>query len=415
MGAPMKTIKHIAISGLVLVLLLGTLPACKRSQSEPPDPLGPSSLGIVLNLTSSNNALFAGTQRQSTTISGVLKKFDGTPISGKTVYFQVGDAAGNKLLTPPGFFDGNQTVSSRVTDSAGNVSVNYHGPLSYEIADNTDIFIWATVAWEGAQNIHASTPIQIVRDFKNIFIVVYGSPNVLFAGKNRDVSVVTAMVTITGGVPLAGKTVLFEIVNLTDYKEGEEEKKSLGYFDDNRAVAEKVIGADGSAKVNYYGPLGSELMGVNHLIGIKATVSLDGTYDEDIQIQSGTAQIQVIADATDISFNIGANPQVLYATNTRPQSEIKVIARYEGAPIANRRVYFSILSGPGFFAGNKQVAYAHTGPDGVATITYFGPTKDEIAFDQMVTIRGHLETSYPDQYDSGKTYDEVEIRIIREQ
>lgn len=406
----MKTMKTLVISGLVFVLILGTLPACKRKITEQPDPLGPSSLGIFLNITSSVNALFAGNQRESTTISAVLKKYDGTPISGKTVFFQVGDACGNRL--PVGFFDSAATVASKTTDGGGNVSVTYFGPIIGEAAEYNDIFIWATVAWEGSQSIQASTPIQIVRDFTNIFMVVSASPNVIFAGKNRDMSVVTAIVTITGGIPLAGRTVFFEILNLTETEEGEEDTKALGFFDDNKAVAEKVIGADGTVKVNYYGPLGSELKGKNHLVGIKATVSLDGTYQEGFQ--SETAHIQAIADATDLNIDIGAFPQVLYATNTRPQSEIKVTARYEGAPIANRRVYFTILSGPGFFQGNRQVAYVHTGQDGVASITYFGPTKNEISFDQTITIRGHLETSFPDHFHSGKSYDTVDIRIIRE-
>ncbi|MDW7760484.1 MAG: hypothetical protein SCM96_07590 [Acidobacteriota bacterium] len=402
----MKIIKHIAISGLVLALVLGTLPACKRKISGQPDPLGPSSVGVVLNITSTLNAIFAGNQRQSTTISAVLKKFDGTPIAGKTVYFQVGDELGNRLSV--GFFDSNVAVASKVTDGGGNVSVTYYGPLSQEIADNVsvkeDIYIWASVSWEGAQSILASTPIQIVRDFTQLNLMVSANPNVIFAGRNREMSTITAVLLSPHHTPMGRKTIYFEIVD------AEGARQDIGFFENNKAVAEKVTGNDGTVRIHYYGPLAAELMGVNQTINILATVAWEGKV-----IAQETTTIHIIADATNLSISIGAYPQVLYATNTRPQSEIKVTARYEGAPIANRRVYFTILSGPGFFAGNKQVAYVQTGPDGVASIVYYGPTKDEIAFDQMVTIRGHLETSYPDPYESGQTYAEIDLRIIREQ
>jgi hypothetical protein len=414
MGVPMKTIKHIAISGLVLALVLGTLPACKRKLTEQPDPLGPSSLGIVLNLTSSVNAIFAGDQRQSTTISGVLKKFDGTPINGKTVHFQIGDAAGNKLLTPPGFFDGNQTVSSRVTDSAGNVSVNYHGPLSYEIANNVDIYIWATVAWEGAQSIIASTPVQIISDPLTLRVNAIAIPNVLFAGKSRDISTINVRVLTSSSVPLGGISVFFEIMD----KDGEQ-RLPFGFFENNNAVAEKVTDGNGSVSVVYYGPLAKELQAFNQEIQIRATASISGSYDQPSQ--SDGAHLLLIADATLLNFKAEAYPSTLYAGTPRPESQIKTLATYEGAPISNRKVFFTIVQGPGFFSGNRTMAVVITDAEGVATITYFGPTLNEVAYTQYVRILAQLETSTtdhksppdPDYQDSSASYRYIDLRIVR--
>ena len=173
-----------------------------------------------------------------------------------------------------------------------------------------------------------------------------------------------------------------------------------------------MTGSDGSVRVNYYGPLASERQGKNVDILIRATVAWEG----NVLVEMETP-IRIIADATGLNFTVDAYPSVLYAGTPRPESQIKAIAKYEGAPISNRRVYFTILQGPGFFSGNKTIAFVNTGPDGIATLTYFGPTRDEIFSTQTVVIQAQLETSVgehksPDE--ENPSYDEVIIRIVRD-
>ncbi len=83
----------------------------------------------MMNVQASPNVITAALyQRQMSTITATLKKYDGTGQSGRTIVFEVVDAALNRLDI--GYFEGSNSVITKTTDSSGTVRVNYFGPLS---------------------------------------------------------------------------------------------------------------------------------------------------------------------------------------------------------------------------------------------------------------------------------------------
>lgn len=260
---------------LPLAVVLFALNSCQRSAVEEPGPFGPSTFSILLSLSANPNVIFAGTSREGVAITVSLNKYDGIPLSGKTIYFDLHDASGSR--TAIGFFEGNQSVVAKVTDQNGKIRLTYYGPLASEIAQSTTVYIYATVAGEAKDAIFDLAPVYIIRD---------------------------------------------------------------------------VI---------------------------------------------------------EINFELLAQPNVIYATSERPTSQIRaILTKADGVPLSGRKVYFSVLSGPGEFSDNTTKTFAYTDEQGVATVTYVGPTKDEIGYDQFVTIRGQPETSTPDYI-----HKEVDIRIIK--
>ena len=272
----MKQTKPITIFAFLCMLLTGFY-SCKRSGIQEPAPFGPSTYSILLQLAAAPNVIFAGDSRESTTVTAVLKRYDGSPIANKIVHFDIRNAAGNKVNI--GFFEGNESVKTRTTDQNGSASVSYFGPFSQELTTDTMIYIAAIVAWEGNDFINELTPIYLVRE------------------------------------------------------------------------------------------------------------------------------------AVDLTFTLIADPNVLLATENRPQSQLKAYFKtVDGIPLAGRTVYFKILSGPGTFADNKRKIFALTDSDGYAAVSFFGPTKFEIGYDQFATIQGQPETATPFYI-----HEEVDIRLIREE
>ena len=110
-----------------------------------------------------------------------------------------------------------------------------------------------------------------------------------------------------------------------------------------------------------------------------------------------------------LTFTLTANPNVLYAATTsqRPTSEIKVVIKDANLPVKGAVVYFTILSGPGFFSDYTARTVAASDDSGVAAVAYLGPTRNEITEDQQVKIRAQLETKSPSE-----TLKEVDIRIL---
>lgn len=257
---------------LVGIALLSS--SCKREAVKEPSPFGPSTLSILLNLTASPNVIFAGSSREMTTVTATLRRFDGAPLAGKTVYFQVESKGGQQNV---GFFEVNQAVASRTTNSSGMASINYYGPLALELTKSVVVNIRASVAWEGSEFIEELTPVQIVRN------------------------------------------------------------------------------------------------------------------------------------PTELTFLVGAVPNVLNATATRPQAMVTARVLFGATPAKNRRVYFSILNGPGQFSDGKRKTFALTDDNGMAVVTYIGPTASEIPYDLFVEVSGHLETTSFEVY----THKEIFIRIIK--
>lgn len=244
--------KKFLIIVTALALALGVA-ACKRNEVEPPSPVGPSTLATVLKVSANPNVITAGSQNAWTTITATLRRFDGTPIAGRTVTFEVCNSAGIQIDV--GFFEGHETVLSRQTDGGGNVFLTYYGPLSSDIASSTVVNIWATAAAEGDETIQDYTPINIILDSvtTDILLEVIATPNIINAGTAREHSVIAAYVRRADGMPLAGRTVYFEINDDSDVR------SHVGYFKEENPVASAVTNSSGRASVTYYGPVKSEI------------------------------------------------------------------------------------------------------------------------------------------------------------
>ncbi len=272
----MKQYKVLTVSTLLFVFL-AIFSSCKRNGIQEPNPFGPSTFSVLLQLTAAPNVIFAGDTRESTTVTATLKQYNGVPIINTVVHFDIRDATGNKVNL--GFFEGNESVKTRITDQNGMVSVSYYGPFSQELTTDRLIYIAAVVAWEGNEFINELTPIYLIRE------------------------------------------------------------------------------------------------------------------------------------AVDLTFTLIADPNVLLATESRPQSRLKAYFKtVDGIPLAGRKVYFKILSGKGTFAGNARKTFVLTDANGYAVVSFFGPTKYEIGYDQVVTIQGQPETVTPFYI-----HEEVDIRLIREE
>jgi hypothetical protein len=270
----MKINKHFILISL-LVLSLAFFNSCKRTGINEPSPFGPSTYSLLLSVSASPNVVFAGTSREISTISVTLKKYDGSPVSGQTIHFQVRDILGQRVNV--GLFDGNMTAVSRVTDQNGLITLAYHGPFANEMTADAQIYIYALIDWQGT-------------DYITEFVPIY-----------------------------------------------------------------------------------------------------------------------IIQDVTEVVFELYAQPNVIYCTSIRPQSLLKaVFKKNDGSPLADRRVYFYVLSGPGEFEDGKRKTYVLTDSNGIATINYIGPTNDEIGYDQFVELRGQPETSTPFYI-----HTEVSVRLIK--
>ena len=244
--------KKLLIFTTALALVLGVT-ACKRHDVDQPSPVGPSTLATVLKVSANPNVIVAGSQHAGTTISVSLRRFDGTPIVGRTVTFEICNSAG--LPVDVGYFEGHETVLSRQTDGGGNISLTYYGPLNTDIASSTLVNIWATAAAEGDETIQDFTPINIILDSvtTDVLLEVVATPNIINAGTDREHSVIAAYVRRADGLPLAGRTVYFEINDDTDVR------SHIGYFKEENPVASAVTNSNGRASVTYYGPIKSEI------------------------------------------------------------------------------------------------------------------------------------------------------------
>ncbi len=234
----------IILAGMTLILST----SCKREAVQEPNPLGPSGLSIVLDLSATPNALFAGTQaRESATITARLKKYDGMALSGETIIFEIRDSLGIKVNC--GFFEGNQYVTSRQTDGAGNVTLTYFGPLAQELVDNTTLYIFAHLAWEGKEEISELTPIYIVRDFydPDLTFELWADPNVLWCTSKRPRSVIMGVFAREDGNPIVGRKVFFEILS------------GLGEFEDGKTKTYRITNSEGIASIEYVGPKNTEM------------------------------------------------------------------------------------------------------------------------------------------------------------
>ncbi|MFQ6082576.1 MAG: hypothetical protein ACE5WD_04355 [Candidatus Aminicenantia bacterium] len=151
-------IKYIILFLIILILVL--LTACERNKVAEPSPTGPATTAKVLFLSANPNTIFAGNTRQTSTITAILKEYDGTPLVKKKLYFEVTDEFG--LRVNIGWFGGKKTVVKKITDNNGVARVKYYGPTANEVNRHIQIYIWVSVAGKGEEFIWEKTPILII-------------------------------------------------------------------------------------------------------------------------------------------------------------------------------------------------------------------------------------------------------------
>lgn len=354
---------------------------------------------IFIDVSANPNVLFAGTSREKSTITATVTQAGNQPVADKTLHFEITDENGNKLDL--GHFEGNEPVISKTTDSNGNVTVDYYGPLSGEISENTTVTIRASAALEGSASedyTYGAAAIEIIKDMDDISIQVTANPNVLFAGTYREKSTVTATVTQSGNMPVANKTLYFEITDESG------NKLDLGYFDGEISVKEKTTDSTGTAETVYYGPIAQEVT-ENTTIYIKVWLAGDGE-----ECASEAASICIVRDAPDLTLDLIAEPYILLCGEQNPTSTIKAYFKKGSTLLSDRKIYFQITSGSGEFTNGKTTTVTTTDGEGIATVTYRGPTKNDLDADETVTIEAQPQTS--SLYNISET---VELTLIKEE
>jgi len=239
----------IKIFGFILLALsLTVFTSCTKNKVEEPSPMGPAGFALSLKVSASSNVIFAGNStRDTTTITASLKKYDGIPIAGKTIYFEVNDVNGIRTLDSIGYFEGHQAVAAKVTDGNGNVAVTYYGPKAAEVISNGYLNITANIAWDGAESVTEWAPVYVVRDFTDLIFTVKVDPNVLWCSNTRPESIITVFFAVPDGTPVVGRKVFFEITS------------GLGNFSDGKTKTFKTTDSNGYVVMTYRGPTGGQM------------------------------------------------------------------------------------------------------------------------------------------------------------
>ncbi|MBN2245176.1 MAG: hypothetical protein JW755_04960 [Candidatus Aminicenantes bacterium] len=374
----MKSKYKIIISVTAVLTLIIGFNSCKRSSIEQPSPVGPSNFAVVLRVVASPNVLYSSTSQQKTTLTATLTKYNGIPISDRTVTFDIRNEMGIKLSL--GHFEDNQPVISKVTDSNGIVRVDYFGPLAKDLRDeygneNTTIYIYAYVSWDAKEFIQEIAPIYLIQQVSDLVLDAVAFPDVLYAGNTlRKNSTITATVKISGDVPLSNHPINFEITDENGAK------LNVGYFQGHKMVISRNTNEEGTARVDYFGPLAQEIAD-NLNVFIK--VSISGIDEE--QAVTTLVPIQVIREVTEWTMYLSSQPNVLFAGDTRESSLITAILTAAGGiSVANQPIYFEVTDDQGnklnvgFFEGNVPAIKKSTNKAGEVSVTYFGPIASEI-------------------------------------
>ncbi|NOR13034.1 MAG: hypothetical protein GQ545_07245 [Candidatus Aminicenantes bacterium] len=221
---------------LLLALSIVSFYSC-RNKVDQPSPTGPSTFSILMIASASPNVLIARATgvRDTSNITVTLTTFKGVPLANETIIFDVYDTNVGKLENF-GYFEGNESVVVKNTDSNGRVTVKYYGPVFEEIvyywenipgvtppptSNDTrplllppeTVYIRASLAWQGKEMISELTHIQIVSDLDKQ-IRLQAAPNVLWitsgSQKSRQ-STLTATVADLKGAPVKGEKIWLEI------------------------------------------------------------------------------------------------------------------------------------------------------------------------------------------------------------
>ena len=255
----MKAKKIFPVS-FILLLSLGLITSCTKDGITEPPVSGPSSFSVLLQLSASPNAVFAGlNNRGTTTVTARLKKFNNEPLPNRTIYFEIVDSAGSKV--DYGFFEGNTGVVSKATDGNGEARLAYYGPLMAEIPADRTIYIRATVAWQGVESLYEFAPVDIIRESDSISLNVLATPDVLYAAATNPKSTITVTAFYVSK-PLANYRIYFMI------------QSGPGKFSDGLTATYKETDSTGTAVLDYIGPKGNEISGdTSVLIRVQLTES----------------------------------------------------------------------------------------------------------------------------------------------
>ena len=258
-----------------------------------------------------------------------------------------------------------------------------------------------------------------------VLLNLSASPNVLYAGTTRGTTTITATLKKFDGVPLANKSIHFEVVDSVGTR------AYIGFLDNQQTVLTETTDSSGNISFTYSGPTEQELIDLDmgslddFKIYIYAYLAWEGK--DLIAEQTPIMILKDIYDTIgpeDIGFELQAFPNVLWCTLERPESEIRGIFTLKGIPLSGKKVFFKIMSGPGEFSDGYTKTYAITDSSGVATINYVGPTNNELTLDTIVYIQGQPETDWthtepPPGYDPEEgeeyfyIYKEIGIRLIK--
>ncbi len=270
-------LKHSLLIFLLVVSLVSFY-SC-RNKVDQPSPTGPSTFSILMIASASPNVLIARDNgvRDTSSITVTLTTFQGVPLANETIIFDVYDVTLENTLKNYGYFEGNQSVVAKATNSDGRVSVTYYGPVFEEIVSYWDetpsgtepplpyppdqVHIRASLAWQGKELISEYAQIQIVSELKKK-IRLQASPNVLWitSGSQRSrQSTLTATIADLKGAPVRGEKIWLEFLNGPGEFKQNGQRKISGRTDEN-----------GEVVVTYLAPKRSEIYTDGILVKIRA-------------------------------------------------------------------------------------------------------------------------------------------------
>lgn len=228
-----------------VLLFAATFSSCKRLGITEPDAFGPSTFAMLLNVSLSPNVIFAGLNRESTTIQIDVKKYDGTPVSGQQINVQVRNAAGERVAI--GYFEGNQTAVAKTTNANGVISLIYYGPLAGELVGDSQLYIHAIIDWQGTDYISEYAPLYIVRNAIEVQFEIIADPNVLYCTADRPQSLIKGIFKLTDGRPIVNRRVYFYVMS------------GPGEFEDDKRKTYAMTDSGGVASIYYIGPTEQEI------------------------------------------------------------------------------------------------------------------------------------------------------------
>lgn len=284
-------IKHNILIIVSLTLMLVLTSSCTRKAVDTPGPTGPSTYAIVIKADASPNVIIASTTRDETIVTVNVNNFQGIPLASETVVFEIIDPV-TMLADNIGYFEGNKTVISRVTDSNGVASVKYIGPLIDEMVDSdsahvpdvttmppANVYIRASLSWRGEQFIADFAPVEIIIDRNSLELLLRANPNVLWIAGGPQKSTLTATLRKVEGAPIKGRKIFFTF------------KSGPGEFQNGKRTAFVITNANGEAKVVYVSPDRNHIGSDGITVRIRAHLETDDPNwahtETDIQLNRG--------------------------------------------------------------------------------------------------------------------------------